>query len=312
MDSNKSEVSSPSNLTAKSYGPDTDFGYVCTVNLTLEIWPRVKVMTHHWVMDNNCVKYYPDPAWQWGVMAQTQILGMFALWPWPWRYDLESRSLHTLGFWTTIVWNIIQTQPGSEELWRRHPFFGMCALWPWPWRYDLESRSWHTLGSRTITMWNIIQIQHGSEELWPWHGLWVCVPCDLKLGDMTLGQGHDTLGSWTTIVWNIIQIRQEGKKLWPGTWCEQGWGYNKRPKGPHILHLSTMCHLFWGIGQGGNFCFPIGPEYTNLVEDVDLASCQVSLNFIQWFQRRSPKCLSQSEARAAILFFRSARKTQTW
>ena len=44
----------------------------------------------------------------------------------------------------------------------------------------------------------------------------------------------------------------------------------------------------------------------------DLASYQVSLNSDQRFQRRSRKCLSQSEARAAILFFRSARKTQTW
>ena len=44
----------------------------------------------------------------------------------------------------------------------------------------------------------------------------------------------------------------------------------------------------------------------------DLASCQVSLNSVQWFQRRSRKCLSQSEASAAILFFRSAWKTQTW
>ena len=118
---------------------------------------------------------------------------------------------------------------------------------------------------------------------------------------------------------------------------------------------------FWGIGQGGHFCLLIGPQNTNLVEDVEillpvkfhwipfsgfrgevenvsanqrlgrpscfydlpekhkfgrgrwnLASCQVSLNFVQWFQRRSRKCLSQSEARAAILFFRSARKTRTW
>ena len=44
----------------------------------------------------------------------------------------------------------------------------------------------------------------------------------------------------------------------------------------------------------------------------DLASCQVSLNSVQRFQRRSRKFLSQSEARVAILFFRSARKTQTW
>ena len=43
----------------------------------------------------------------------------------------------------------------------------------------------------------------------------------------------------------------------------------------------------------------------------DLSSCQVSCNSIQRFQRRSRKYLSQSEARTAILFFRSARKTQT-
>ena len=41
----------------------------------------------------------------------------------------------------------------------------------------------------------------------------------------------------------------------------------------------------------------------------DLASRQVSLNSIQRFQRRSLKCLSQSEARAAILFLRSAQNT---
>ena len=28
--------------------------------VTLMILPRVKVMAHLWVMDNNCVKYYPD------------------------------------------------------------------------------------------------------------------------------------------------------------------------------------------------------------------------------------------------------------
>ena len=71
-----------------SYGPDTDFGYVCTVTLTLSVWPRVKVMTPPWIMDNNCVKY-PDQAWQWGVMARTQILNMCILWPWILKYDLD-------------------------------------------------------------------------------------------------------------------------------------------------------------------------------------------------------------------------------
>ena len=66
-------------------------------------------------------------------------------------------------------------------------------------------------------------------------------------------------------------------------------------------------------GQGSHLVFPIGPKNTNLVGDVeDLASSQVSLNSLQRFQRRSLKCLSQSEARAAILFFRSAQITQTW
>ena len=42
----------------------------------------------------------------------------------------------------------------------------------------------------------------------------------------------------------------------------------------------------------------------------DLASCQVSWNSVQRFQRRSRKCLSQSEASAAILFL-SAEKQKS-
>ena len=124
------EILSKSNMAVRSYGQDTDYQYMCTVTLTFEIWPWVKVMTHPWVMDNNCVKYNPDPTWQWGVMARTRLSSICALWPWPWRYDLGSKSWHTLGSWTTIVWNIIQ--------------------------------------------------------------IWVCVHCDLDLGDMTMGQGQDT------------------------------------------------------------------------------------------------------------------------
>ena len=39
----------------------------------------------------------------------------------------------------------------------------------------------------------------------------------------------------------------------------------------------------------------------------DLPSCQVLLNSVNRFQRKSRKCLSQSEALAAILFFRAAQ-----
>ena len=70
---------------------------------------------------------------------------------------------------------------------------------------------------------------------------------------------------------------------------------------------------FWQISQDGYFCLLISLKKNKLGRRRwDLASCQVSLNSVQRFQRRSRKCLSQSEARAAILFFRSARKTQTW
>ena len=58
------EILSRSKMAVKNYDSDTDFGYVCTVTLTLKIRPWVKVMTHPWVMDSNCVKYYPDPTWQ--------------------------------------------------------------------------------------------------------------------------------------------------------------------------------------------------------------------------------------------------------
>ena len=55
-------------------------------------------------------------------------------------------------------------------------------------------------------------------------------------------------------------------------------------------------------------CFSNRPEKHKLGRGRrDLASCQVSLNSVKQFQR-SRKCLSQSEVRAAILFFRSARK----
>ena len=46
--------------------------------------------------------------------------------------------------------------------------------------------------------------------------------------------------------------------------------------------------------QGGHLVFPISPKNTNLVKEVEIASCQVSLKSDQWFQG-SRKCLSQSE-----------------
>ena len=60
-------------------------------------------------------------------------------------------------------------------------------------------------------------------------------------------------------------------------------------------------------------CFSDRPEKHKLGRRRwDLASCQVSLNYVQRFRKRSRKCLSQAEAMATVLFFRSVLKTQTW
>ena len=59
-----------SSLAVRSlYCQGTDFWYLCTLSLTLEIWHWTKVMKHPWNMDKNCVKYYLDPTKQWGVIA---------------------------------------------------------------------------------------------------------------------------------------------------------------------------------------------------------------------------------------------------
>ena len=52
------KILSRSNMAVRSYGTATNFCYVCTVTLTVEVWTWFKVMTHSWVMDNNCVKYF--------------------------------------------------------------------------------------------------------------------------------------------------------------------------------------------------------------------------------------------------------------
>ena len=80
------------------------------------------------------------------------------------------------------------------------------------------------------------------------------------------------------------------------------------PKG-HILCTWVQCATFLRNRPRRTFLFTDQPKKHKLGRGCwDLASCQVSLNSVQRFQGRSRKCLSQSEARAAILFFRSVRK----
>ena len=60
---------------------------------------------------------------------------------------------------------------------------------------------------------------------------------------------------------------------------------NKRPKGPHIVHLSTMCHHFEETARVANFYLLIGPKKFKLGRGRwGLASCQVSLNSVKQFR----------------------------
>ena len=45
------EILSKSNIIVMSYRTDKDHDYVCSVTLTSDMWPWVKVMTHPWVME---------------------------------------------------------------------------------------------------------------------------------------------------------------------------------------------------------------------------------------------------------------------
>ena len=70
---------------------------------------------------------------------------------------------------------------------------------------------------------------------------------------------------------------------------------------------------FWQNCHDGNFYLLFGLKKHKLGRrHWDLASYKVSFNSVQQFQRICLKCLGKSEGRAAILFFRSVRKTQTW
>ena len=113
-------ISTSSNMTVRIYGSDKDLDYVCSVTLTFEIWPWANVMTHFWVFDINCVKYYPVPTRQWRVMARTPILRnvcivtlTLEIWPWV-------KVMTALGSSATIVWNIIQIHQRGKKIWPGH------------------------------------------------------------------------------------------------------------------------------------------------------------------------------------------------
>ena len=51
---------------------------------------------------------------------------------------------------------------------------------------------------------------------------------------------------------------------------------NKRPKGPHIVHMSTMCHLFDRLARVAILFFRSAQKTQTCYRSWDLAACQVS------------------------------------
>ena len=80
------------------------------------------------------------------------------------------------------------------------------------------------------------------------------------------------------------------------------------PKG-HISCTWGQCATFLRNPPRWTFLFTDRPTKHKLGRGRwDLASCQVSLNYVQRFQRKSRKCLSQSEARRPYCFLDRHKK----
>ena len=182
------EILSRSNLAVRSYGSDTDFWYVCTLtwswryDLGLRSWN-----VHPWVMDNKCVKYYPDPTLQWWVMARTRIISICALWPWPWGCDLVSISWHTFGSWTTIEWKIIQIHGPDTDFWYARTVTLTLEIWPC---VKVVTHHW-VMENNCVKYYPDSTLQF---RLWPGHRSWVCacVSWPWRYDLVSRSQGHCT------------------------------------------------------------------------------------------------------------------------
>ena len=184
---------------------------------------------------------------------------MCALWPWPWRYDLGSRSWHILGSWTTIVWSIIQIRQDvrsyssdTMELIDR-----VIPTWIWTqnivysfWFFcNLQKNNWSI--SATIQYETRHLLKYHPHPSYPWKVIvWQkkkimpFVNCDLDLGDMNLSQVNNM------IVWYIIQIKHGSEDLWP----VQGLS----------IYMCTVSVWPWRYGLGSRSWHNIG-SWTTIV-----------------------------------------------
>ena len=125
-------------------------------------------------------------------MARIRISGMCALRTWPWRYDLWSRSWLNLESQTTMC-EILSLSNMAERSYGPDTDFECVSNVTLTFEIQHWVKAMTHPESWTTNVWNIIKIKPCSEELWPGHRFWICVHCDLHLGDTALCQGHGIL-----------------------------------------------------------------------------------------------------------------------
>ena len=84
------QLNAASKLPVNFLWPRTKFWICMHCDLDFRDMTLVMVITHHWVINNHCVKHHLNPSYQWKLMVRTMIFAMWPLWPWPLIYYLCS------------------------------------------------------------------------------------------------------------------------------------------------------------------------------------------------------------------------------
>ena len=177
-------------------------------------------MTHRCVMDNKCMKYYPDPTWQWGVMAQdTDFRYVCTLTSALWDMTLGQGHDTPLGHGQQLC-DILSRSILAVRIYGPDTDFWYGALWRWPWRYDLGSRSWQTL----LKVMDNNCVKYFLDPTWQWGVIngpdtdfwYVCtVTLTFEIWPWVKVMTHPWVKD-NNCGWNMIQIGQVGMKFWPG------------------------------------------------------------------------------------------------
>ena len=87
---------------------------------------------------------------------------------------------------------------------------------------------------------------------------------------------------------------------------------NKRPKGPHIVHLSTMCHLFNRSARAAIFVYSSLWKTQTRYRMFRSSFLSCFFEFLTVISEKKSKNVSANEKPGRHSIFLSTWKTQTW